>query len=93
MEIEPSPTPISEIQWTRKAVKQLRRIQAADQVRIYDAVQALMYMPHVQNVKALVRHAYGYRLRVGAYRVLFDWDGSLHIASIEEVKKRDERTY
>lgn len=46
-----------------------------------------------KNVKALVHHAYGYRLRVGHYRVLFDWDGGIQIVSIEEVKKRDEHTY
>jgi len=43
--------------------------------------------------KQLVRHADGYRLRVGSYRVLFDWNSDIHIVSIEEVKKRDERTY
>lgn len=50
-------------------------------------------MPHVQNNRALVNHHYGYRLRVGNYRILFDWDGSVKIVSIEEVKKRDEHTY
>ncbi|MOA38529.1 hypothetical protein D3C78_1602250 [compost metagenome] len=52
-----------------------------------------MHMPHVQNIRALVNHHYGYRLRVGNYRILFDWDGSVKIVSIEEVKKRDEHTY
>jgi mRNA interferase RelE/StbE len=46
-----------------------------------------------RNVKVLVNHAYGYRLRVGIYRVFFDFDGAVRIVSIEEVKKRDERTY
>ncbi|MNF15371.1 hypothetical protein D3C80_2179560 [compost metagenome] len=50
-------------------------------------------MPHVQSVKALVNHHYGYRLRVGNYRILFDWDGSVRIVNIEEVKTRDEHTY
>ena len=36
---------------------------------------------------------HGYRLRVGNYRVFFDFDGAVRIVSIEEVKKRDERTY
>lgn len=84
---------MNEIQWTRKAVKQLRKITPNDQRRLYDAVQALAFMPDVQNVKALVHHAYSYRLRVGHYRVLFDWDGGIQIVSIEEVKKRDEHTY
>ena len=50
-------------------------------------------MPDVQNVKALAHHHYGYRLRVGNYRILFDWDGGVKIVSIEEVRKRDEHTY
>ena len=31
--------------------------------------------------------------RVGNYRVFFNFDGTVHIVSIEEVKKRDENTY
>ncbi|MFJ4383422.1 type II toxin-antitoxin system RelE/ParE family toxin [Pseudomonas sp. NPDC089408] len=81
------------INWTRKAVKQLRKIDRVDQPKIYDAVQVLAHMPHVKSVKALVNHHYGYRLRVGNYRVLFDWDGSVRIVNIEEVRKRDEHTY
>ena len=46
-----------------------------------------------RNVKALTNHEYGYRLRVGNYRVFFDHDGAVRIVSIEEVRKRDERTY
>jgi len=84
---------VNRIQWARKAVKQLGRIHAADRGVVYDAVQTLGHMPDVHNVKALTRHAYGYRLRVGNYRVLFDWDGTINIVSIQEVKKRDERTY
>jgi mRNA-degrading endonuclease RelE of RelBE toxin-antitoxin system len=50
-------------------------------------------MPDVNNVKALIHHEYGYRLRVGDYRVLFDWQSAIKIISVQEVKKRDERTY
>ncbi|MGE8370933.1 type II toxin-antitoxin system RelE/ParE family toxin [Pseudomonas sp. SAS7] len=81
------------INWSRKAVKQLRKIDKVDQPKVYDAAQALARMPHVQSVKALANHNYGYRLRVGNYRILFDWDGSVKIVNIEEVKKRDEHTY
>ncbi|WP_223119811.1 type II toxin-antitoxin system RelE family toxin [Salinicola corii] len=59
----------------------------------YEAVQSLAEMPDVHNVKALKKHQYGYRLRVGNYRVLFDWDGGIRIVQIQEVRKRDERTY
>jgi mRNA-degrading endonuclease RelE of RelBE toxin-antitoxin system len=46
-----------------------------------------------RNVKALTHHEYGYRLRVGNYRVFFEFDGAIRIVGIEEVRKRDERTY
>ena len=36
---------------------------------------------------------YDFRLRVGRYRVFFDFDGQIKIIAIQEVKKRDERTY
>lgn len=44
------------------------------------------------DIKPLKNHTHQYR-RVGNYRVLFDIETGLHIISIEEVKKRDERTY
>ncbi|QSB21769.1 type II toxin-antitoxin system RelE/ParE family toxin [Pseudomonas sp. 15A4] len=79
--------------WTRKAVKQLLKLQLRHQVQIRDAVSKLESMPDVTHVKSLAGHSCGYRLRVGDYRVLFDWDGGVKIVSVQEVKKRDERTY
>ena len=61
--------------------------------QVRDAITQLEQMPDVPNVKVLTQHTYGYRLRVGDYRVLFDWDGAIQVTSIQEVKKRDERTY
>ncbi len=50
---------------------------ANKQIRV--AVSAeLVDLTQARNVKALTKHACGYRLRV---------------VSIEEIKKRDERTY
>ena len=84
---------MNSIQWTRKAVKQLLRLHSYHQQQVRDAVFALERMPDAVNVKALVNHPCSYRLRVRRYRVLFDWDGDIHVVSIQEVKKRDERTY
>lgn len=81
------------INWTRKAVKQLLKLHSRHQVQIRDAVSGLKDMPDVVNIKSLTDHNFGYRLRVGNYRVLFDWDGTIKVVSIQEVKKRDERTY
>lgn len=81
------------INWTAKAAKQARKLDRPVRLQILDAVDALADMPNCQNVKALTSHKYGYRLRVGNYRVLFDWDGAIKIVDIQEVRKRDERTY
>ena len=81
------------INWTAKAAKQARKLDRPVRLQILDAVDALAEMPNCQNVKALTNHEYGYRLRVGNYRVLFDWHGAIKIVDIQEVRKRDERTY
>jgi mRNA interferase RelE/StbE len=81
------------IHWTQKAVKQLRKLDRQDQVEIRDSVGTLAAMPDCRNVKSLTNHQHGYRLRVADYRVLFNWDGSIKVVEIEEVRKRDERTY
>jgi mRNA-degrading endonuclease RelE of RelBE toxin-antitoxin system len=85
---------MNRIEWTPKAAKQLRKLPQAAQVAIRDAVQEkLPNFPQCSGVKALVNHAIGYRLRVGNYRVLFDFEGTIKLVRIEEVGKRDERTY
>ncbi len=81
------------IRWSRKSVKQLMKIDAPLRKTIYKAVGELVNFPNCRNVKALTNHKYHYRLRVGNYRVFFDYESSVDIAYIEEVKKRDERTY
>ena len=84
---------MNSIGWMPKAAKQLRKLDRQHQVAIRDGVITLTTMPDCQHVKALTNHNYGYRLRVGDYRVLFNWDGEIRIVEIEEVRKRDERTY
>ena len=81
------------IEWTRKAEKQLMRIEHKSRKSIVLAVRTLAEFPQCGNVKRLSNHQYGYRLRVGRYRVFFDAHTAVKIIRIEEVKKQDERTY
>ncbi len=82
------------INWQPKALRQLRKIDAHAGRQIRAAVNTeLLDLSKARNVKALTNHEHGYRLRVGNYRVLFDFDGAVRIVSIEDVRKRDERTY
>ncbi len=82
------------IEWKPKALKQLEKIkEIAVRQRIYSEAQSLADFPECAGVKKLTNHTYTYRLRVGNYRVFFEFNGSVNIVSIEEVKKRDEHTY
>ena len=85
------------VEWKRKAVKQLTKVQQQQQGKILDAVTKLENSETWGDVKKLVNHDYGYRLRVGDYRILFNAtnDKTIEIndISIEEVKKTDNRTY
>lgn len=81
------------INWSSKAKKQLRKIDHQAQVTIMDAVDELVNFPNARNVITLTNHEYGYRMRVGNYRVLFDADTEVRIIEVQQVKKRDEHTY
>jgi mRNA interferase RelE/StbE len=83
-----------DIDWKPKAIKQLNRIgDKSDRIAIRDSVGALSGFPECPGIKRLVNHRNDYRLRVGRYRILFDVHTEISIISIEEVRKRDERTY
>lgn len=84
---------MKEIMWTNRARKQLKRIPKQYIGAIAESVKKLETFPHYKNldIKTLQNHRYEYRLRVGRYRVFFNEE--LVIISIQEVKKRDERTY
>ncbi len=83
-----------EIAWQPKAKRQLKKIKAQTiKKEILDGVETLTDFPHAAEVKPLKKHQCTHRLKVGTYRVLFNAFEAVNIISIEEVKKRNERTY
>lgn len=84
---------INQILWTERATKQLVKLPASVQKDVYAGVDGLKSFPKTGNVVSLKNHEHPYRLRVGAYRVFFSFDGVVRVITIEQVKKRDERTY
>jgi mRNA-degrading endonuclease RelE of RelBE toxin-antitoxin system len=81
------------IEWRNKARKQLRKLGNPEVTRSILAAIEDFAAGKPCDVKALVNHAYSHRLRVGAFRVLMTVDTVIEVSWIEEVKKRDERTY
>ncbi len=81
------------IEWKNKATKQLLKLPQDRQIKIVDGIDALYKFPNVKNVIHLINHKYDYRLRIGRFRILFNFKKKIEIISIEEVKKRDGKTY
>jgi mRNA-degrading endonuclease RelE of RelBE toxin-antitoxin system len=80
------------IEWKSKALRQLRKIKSKqDRDSIFEAVGSLAQFPDCNNVKYIVNSDNLYRLRVKNWRVIFS--SQLEIITIEEVKRRNERTY
>jgi mRNA-degrading endonuclease RelE of RelBE toxin-antitoxin system len=79
--------------WKTKALKQAKELPADVRAKVSKAVGQLENRKNWNQVKQLTNHQYDYRLRVGRYRVLFNCGEEIKVVRIEEVKKRDERTY
>jgi mRNA interferase RelE/StbE len=84
---------MGEVKWSKRAKRQLARIPMKYRIAITNATRSLANFPDCRNVKPLKNHIYDFRLRVGRYRVFFDHDNEIKIIAIQEVRKRDERTY
>lgn len=84
---------MNRIVWRPKAFRQLKKIRD-DKTRreIYAAADSLASWPDCRGVKALQGRP-GYRLRVGDWRVIFDVLQAVHIIEIQEIRRRNERTY
>ena len=77
------------IRWERRAFKELRRLSADDQRRVYRAVGRLEESPLAG--KALSAEWRGLRrLRVGAYRVIYGFDGKQLLVLVVRVGHRRE---
>lgn len=86
---------MNEILWHNRARKQMKNIPVHYREAILENVDKLVAFPKCGqlDITELKKHRYGFRLRVGRYRVLFNYANVIKIIEIQEVKKRDERTY
>ncbi|MCB2216246.1 type II toxin-antitoxin system RelE family toxin [Desulfofustis glycolicus] len=83
---------MKQIEWKNKALRQLQKInKKQDLTDIYEAVGKLALFPDYDDIKFIVNSDSLYRLRVKKWRVIFS--SRLEIITIEEAKRRNERTY
>ncbi|AGO15791.1 type II toxin-antitoxin system RelE/ParE family toxin [Glaesserella parasuis] len=85
------------IRWASRASKQIRTIDSRYLDRIIEKIEALQQFPNVQAdiIELKGEQNKGkFRMRVGFYRVIFKVvNNKPIIIEIQEIKKRDERTY
>ncbi len=60
------------VQWARKTLKQLEKLDRTIQKKIVLAVTRLADNPRLHRVKSLVTRPGEYRIRVGDYRVVYE---------------------
>ena len=77
-----------------RAAKHLDRLPPRDSEAIRVALRALAVDPLAHpNAKRLRGHAYGWRLRVRDYRVLYDLDPVDRVIVVADVLRRTSKTY
>ena len=81
---------ISEIEISRSAERQLRRLDRADQERVTAAMRALARDPRPRGSRKLQGYDDVFRIRVGRYRVLYSISGSTLIIVILKVGHRKD---
>lgn len=82
------------IDWAPRARRQLRKVRDREsRVRIFFAVERLAGFPEVAGLERLRDHRHGYRLRIGDYRALIDVDTNSQVVLVQEIRRRNERTY
>ena len=62
--------------YARSVLKDLKRISPRNLPKIKSGIEELRDFPNISQIKRLRNHPVAqYRLRIGNYRVLFDWIG------------------
>lgn len=86
---------MNQINWTKKALKQLLSIDQRYISNIRKKVNQLTTFPDVKlDLKKMKGEESQYRLRVGDYRILFEViNGEPTIINIQTIKRRTSTTY
>lgn len=61
-----------QINFQDSALKDLKKIDKSEAIKILQAIKKLENYPNVSNIKKLTNHYPPYRFRIGNYRILFD---------------------
>ena len=77
----------------RRAERNLKRFPAGDRKRLEVALHKLADNPHTEGVRQLAPGSTSHRLRVGAYRILFEIEPRYRLMVILAIERRSDTTY
>ena len=80
------------IRYSKKAIKFLQKIGSKQAQRIRDAILGLTEKPPVGDIKPLSGTSDSFRLRVGAYRVIYryGYEGEIEVLLIDDIGNRGD---
>ena len=81
------------VEVSRAATRDLRRLPAEIRRRVTPVLRSLADEPRPHRVRKITDEDQAYRLRVGAYRVVYEVDDRQEMVVIQRVVRRSEGTY
>ena len=75
------------------AQKELKRLPASDRARITDALQQMQRDPFTGDITRLTNLRFGWRRRVGNYRILYDLNPTARTIRVHHILRRTSTTY
>ena len=78
------------IEWKKSTRKDLRKLPPATVDKIVEAVENLAGNPFPHGVEKLSGSEHAYRIRLGAYRVVYEVVAELKLVEIQRVRHRKD---
>jgi mRNA interferase RelE/StbE len=78
------------VEWKRSAERELRGIDRKQLPRILAAIERLAHNPTPAGSRKLVGSESVYRIRVGDYRVIYEYDATPGVVRVFHVRHRRE---
>jgi len=76
------------VQFKPSAEKHFAKLAKVEQVKIFNAIELLAENPRPHGVKKLKSHSDLYRIRVGAYRVIYSIGNKLLLITVVKIGHR-----
>jgi mRNA interferase RelE/StbE len=79
-----------QIEWTRSAAREIRKLPPLVALRIADGVGELSTTPRPAGCEKLAGHADLWRIRFGNYRVIYSVNDHIRVVRVERIADRKD---